>query len=293
MAGLPASPTRRSLLAALGTALVAPRHAVAQSGAVELDTPFVTTPDDVVRQMLDLAGLRSGERLLDLGSGDGRIVIEAARRGARAHGVEIDPRLIERSREAASRAGVAERATFAAEDLFTTDFTGHDVVTMYLLPDVNARLAPRLFATLAPGARIVSHDYGLGEWPADVRTEVDAPGKTVGVAKRSTLLRWTVPAKLAGRWQGTAGAERIVLDVAQSWQHVSGTLQRGARAHAFVHQRVEGRTVAIAGLGGRGAPRSLRLVAVADGRLAGELHAPTGAWPVVLLRDGAAAAGAR
>lgn len=182
----------RGLLAAAALACV---QAQAQPAPVDLDTPFVTTPDNVVRAMLDLAALRPGERLIDLGSGDGRIVIEAARRGAVAHGVEIDPRLVARSREAAQRAGVAARATFATQDLFETDFASADVVTMYLLPDVNAKLAPRLFATLKPGARIVSHDYGLGEWPPEQTLEVEAPGKTVGMIKRSKVMLWTVPVR--------------------------------------------------------------------------------------------------
>jgi SAM-dependent methyltransferase len=180
----------RGLLAAAALACV---QAQAQPAPVDLDTPFVTTPDNVVRAMLDLARLRPGERLIDLGSGDGRIVIEAARRGAFAHGVEIDPRLVARSREAAQRAGVEARATFATQDLFETDFASADVVTMYLLPDVNAKLAPRLFASLKPGARIVSHDYGLGERPPEQTLEVEAPGKTVGVIKRSTVMLWTIP----------------------------------------------------------------------------------------------------
>jgi SAM-dependent methyltransferase len=178
----------RGLLAAVALACAqAQAQAQSQPATVDLDTPFVTTPDAVVSAMLDLARVAPGERLVDLGSGDGRIVIEAARRGALAHGVEIDPRLVERSREAAQRAGLSARATFATQDLFETGFAQADVVTMYLLPDVNARLAPRLYATLAPGARIVSHDYGLGDWPPDADLEVDAPGKTVGMTKRSRL----------------------------------------------------------------------------------------------------------
>jgi len=187
---------RRALAFAAGSALLAAARARGQPATVDLDTPYVITPDNVVGAMLDLAALRAGERLIDLGSGDGRIVIEAARRGAIAHGVEIDPRLVALSRDAAARAGISARATFAAQDLFETDVSAADVVTLYLLPDVNARLAPRLMATLRPGARIVSHDYGLGDWPADATIEVDAPGKTVGVAKRSTLMLWTVAARV-------------------------------------------------------------------------------------------------
>ncbi|GIK87709.1 MAG: methyltransferase [Betaproteobacteria bacterium] len=244
----------------------------AQSGAPDLDTPYVTTPDNVVRAMLDLAGVRAGERLLDLGSGDGRIVVAAARRGAVAHGVEIDPRLVAASRENARAAGLEARATFAAQDLFETDYAGTDVVTMYLLPDVNARLAPRLYATLRPGARIVSHDYGLGDWPADATIEVDAPGKTVGVAKRSTLHRWTVPAKVGGGWSGGAGAEAVALELAQAWQSVSGTLRWRGRTLRIAERRIEGTRVDLVADGGAGSV-TLRLAAIGDGRLAGELLA--------------------
>ena len=271
----------RSLLAAVALACM---QSHAQPATVDLDTPFVTTPDNVVRAMLDLAALRAGERLIDLGSGDGRIVIEAARRGATAHGVEIDPRLVAHSRDAAVRASVAERATFATQDLFETDFAAADVVTMYLLPDVNARLAPRLFATLRPGARIVSHDYGLGAWPADTTIEVDAPGKTVGVVKRSTLMLWTVPAKVAGGWSGPAGGVPLALELEQSWQRVSGTLRWRGRDYRFADQRIEGTAIALdVATEGRDA-LSLRLRSTHDAQLAGEVREGHAAPREVLLR---------
>ena len=136
-------------------------------------TPFVVSPDAVVERMLYLAQPKAGERLVDLGSGDGRIVIEAAKRfGARGLGVDIDPRLVELARGNAKRAGVEALASFEVRDLFETDLRGVGVVTMYLLPEVNLQLLPRLVDQLKPGARIVSHDYDLGPWPFDEMIEI-------------------------------------------------------------------------------------------------------------------------
>src|SRR5687767_11052147 len=131
-------------------------------------TPYVVTPEAVVERMLYLAAPKAGERLVDLGSGDGRIVIEAAKRyGTRGLGVDIDPRLVKLATENAKRAGVESLASFEVRDLFETDLRGVGVVTMYLLPEVNRKLLPRLIDQLKPGARIVSHDYDLGPWPFD------------------------------------------------------------------------------------------------------------------------------
>ena len=183
--------TRRSML---GAALAVPTVALAQSldATKELDTPFVTTPQNVVDAMLDLAQVRAGDRLLDLGSGDGRIVITAAKRfGVPGLGVEIDPRLVERARQGAVREGVADKARFEIQDLFETDLTQATVITLYLLPDVNEMLKPRLMK-LKPGTRVVSHDWGMRDWPAEREIVVEAPGKTVGLAKSSKLTLWIV-----------------------------------------------------------------------------------------------------
>jgi SAM-dependent methyltransferase len=273
----------RGVAAALATGVLVPGRALAQR-TLDLDTPFVVTPDNVVEAMLNLGKVSAGDRLIDLGSGDGRIVIAAALRGARAHGVEIDTRLVARSLERAKAAGVADRATFAAEDLFETDFSRADVVTMYLLPDVNAKLAPKLYATLRPGARIVSHDYGLGDWPADARIVVAAPDKTVNVDKRSALMLWVVPAKLAGRWEGRAGAAPFTLELAQAWQRVSGQLAWRGREHAFADRGMEGERLVLS-LEGGGAPALTLAVHARGDRLEGELREGGGAaWPVSAQR---------
>lgn len=184
---------RRACLSALAALpwIAQPTIARAQSDSA-LDVPFVTTPQNVVDAMLALAEVGPGDRLLDLGSGDGRIVITAAQRwGIEATGVEIDPALIERARAQAQRAGVAHRARFIEADLFRIDLTQATVITMYLLPDVNLLLRPRL-QQLRPGTRLVSHDWDMGDWEPDRTVLVDAPDKPVGLRKQSRLMLWTV-----------------------------------------------------------------------------------------------------
>ena len=158
----------------------------------ELDVPYVTTPQNVVDAMLQLAEVGPNDRLLDLGSGDGRIVITAARRfGTTGLGIEIDPTLVELSRRNASREGVAQQARFIVADLMTADFGRFNVITMYLLPDVNLLLRPKL-RRLPAGTRIVSHDWDMGDWLPERTVEVVAPDKRVGLRKVSRLMRWTV-----------------------------------------------------------------------------------------------------
>ncbi|HYL89340.1 MAG TPA: class I SAM-dependent methyltransferase, partial [Burkholderiales bacterium] len=144
-------------------ALVAPAApAWAQSWGWDDGTvPYVQTPMEIVERMLRMAEVRPGDSVIDLGSGDGRIVIEAAKRGARGLGVDLDPGLVKLAGRNALAAGVADRARFEVRDIFQTDLSGATVVTMYLLPDFNAKLLPRLVA-LKPGTRIVSHDGGIG-----------------------------------------------------------------------------------------------------------------------------------
>lgn len=166
------------------------------------DVPFVRTPSPVVDAILELAEVGPEDRLVDLGSGDGRIVIAAAKRfGTRGLGVEIVPRLVEQARSDAAAAGVDDRTTFLTQDLFDTDLSGASVVTLYLLPDVNLALRPRLLETLAPGARVVSHDWDMGDWRPDRSVTVAAPGKPVGPRQQSTLHLWVIPARIDGDWR--------------------------------------------------------------------------------------------
>jgi len=151
--------------------------------AGHLDAPYAATPPPVVEAMLDLAGLRPGERLLDLGCGDGRIAIAGAARGAQATGIDIDPVRVAAATAAARAAGLAERAFFRCEDLFAAPLAGVDVVTMYLLAHVNAWLAPRLRAEALPGTRIVSHAFPIRDW---------TPARTRRVGEAALYL-WIVP----------------------------------------------------------------------------------------------------
>jgi SAM-dependent methyltransferase len=137
------------------------------------DIHFVPTPEAVVEAMLDLAGVAANDVVYDLGSGDGRIVIAAARRGARGVGVELDPRLVADARTSAARAGVAGRVAFIEGDIFEADISGATVVTLYLLTSINERLQPKLMRELAPGTRVVSHQFNMGDWVPDEQRIVD------------------------------------------------------------------------------------------------------------------------
>ena len=196
-----ADSSRRRFLAAGAALLATPVTQVARAFDDGV-TPFVVTPSLVVERMLYLAAPKAGDYLMDLGCGDGRIVIEAAKRGASGFGVDIDPKLVEWSREGARRAGVSDRATFEVRDLFETDLSKATIVTMYLLPEVNLQLRPRLIQMLRPGTRIVSHDYDLGDWVPDETIDVRTPDKLVGPVGRSKVMLWVVPANLRGRWTG-------------------------------------------------------------------------------------------
>jgi SAM-dependent methyltransferase len=185
---------RKALIAAIqisctAMALVAV-FAIARVGALQGSlAPFIATPLDVVDRMLRFADVGPSDTVYDLGSGDGRIVIEAARTfGARGVGLDIDPALIERATANAKAAGVADRVTFRLQDAMTADVSEASVVTLYLLAASNVKLRPRLQAQLRPGARIVAHNFGIGDWePQKVETFVDAGGGT------RTLMLWRIP----------------------------------------------------------------------------------------------------
>jgi SAM-dependent methyltransferase len=180
------------------------------------DVPFVPTPMVVVDEMLKLANVGPDDFVMDLGSGDGRVVIAAAKKfGARGIGVELDQHLLIQSEERARQAGVEARVKFSEQDIFKTDLSPATVITMYLFPDVNRRLRERLL-TLKPGTRIVSHDYDLGDW---------RPDRTSTIRKKVFL--WIVPAQVAGRWQirlGLPPIERLIeVEFTQRYQEVSGS----------------------------------------------------------------------
>ncbi|WP_291386294.1 MULTISPECIES: methyltransferase domain-containing protein [Achromobacter] len=178
------------------------------------DVIWVPTPQSLVDKMLDMAKVTPKDRLMDLGSGDGRTVITAAQRGLTAQGIEYNPDLVELSRQNAKRAGVAERATFVAQDLFTTDLSKADVITMFLLSTINEKLRPKLLE-LPAGTRVVSNTFRMGDWEPDASETVTENCQTY-----CTALLWIVPAKVQGKWD--LGGQTLQLD--QHYQVLSGKL---------------------------------------------------------------------
>jgi trans-aconitate methyltransferase len=177
----PQARRRTLLLSAAGLALAPPRLAWSQDAAVppKLDVPFVPTPQEVVDRMLALAKIARTDTLYDLGCGDGRIVVTAAKRyGAQGVGIDLNPERIAEARTNAKKAGVENRVKFKVADLFETDLSPASVVSLYLLPDVNLKLRPRLWSQLKPGSRIVSHAFDMGpDWPPERTVQVD--GRTI------------------------------------------------------------------------------------------------------------------
>ena len=186
----------------------------AAPSAADLEVPYVPTPRPVVAAMLDLAGVGPDDFLIDLGSGDGRIAIMAAQRGARALGVDLDPERVAEASAAARHAQVETSARFRRQDLFATPLREASVVTLYLLPQVNLRLRPRLLTELRPGTRVVSHAFAMGDWRPDEHREVDG----------ANIYLWIVPAAAGGRWALVDGAAERRLEIDQRFQQLSGTL---------------------------------------------------------------------
>jgi SAM-dependent methyltransferase len=214
---------RRRLALAL-LFLLAPLGALrAQQGVG--DVVYVPTPQVAVDAMLRMAEVGPADYVIDLGSGDGRVVIGAAKRGARGLGVDLDRHLLEVATEAARREGVTAHTAFREQNLFDTDLAPATVVTSYLLPDINLKLRPKLLA-LAPGTRVVAHDYHMGDWLPDDRETLSVPEKKVGRAGTSYIYLWYVPARVAGRWQAGIpfGGKTATLDLAleQRFQRLTG-----------------------------------------------------------------------
>jgi hypothetical protein len=209
-------------------ALLAP--ASAQPAGPRLDVPFVPTPPQVVERMLELAQVTKDDFLIDLGSGDGRIPIAAAKRGARAFGVDIDPKRIAEARENAKTAGVTDKVNFNEQNLFDTKIGDASVLTMYLLWHINLELRPRILSELKPGTRVVSHAFDLGDWEADRHDVIDG----------RHIYMWVVPAQVAGRWQVQHGPRQFIVDLEQKHQRVSGTATVDGKASALQSVRVNG-----------------------------------------------------
>ena len=222
------------------------------------DVPFIPTPPAVVDAMLELAGVGREDYVIDLGSGDGRIVIAAAKKGgARGTGVEIDGALVGAARREAQREGVAGRVEFKEQNLFTTDIGHATVVTMYLYPRLMMQLRPRLFAELRPGTRIVSHDFDMEGWPPDARVTVPVPDKPYGPPSSEVYL-WLMPANAAGAWKWRSPDGAAVVDyeltLLQTFQMLDGQALVGGQPGRLKGGRMRGdqiRLMLTAEAGGR------------------------------------------
>jgi hypothetical protein len=217
---------------ALAQAQKAPSSYKPSVGQEGKDVVWVPTPQALVDKMLDMAKVTPKDFLIDLGSGDGRTVITAAKRGLRAMGIEYNPDMVELSKENAAKEGVTDRAQFMKADLFQSDFSKATVITMFLLPDINLRLRPKIL-DLKPGTRIVSNTFTMGDWEAD---ETGSPENCDG--SWCTALLWIVPAKVAGTHKLPQGE----LTLKQTFQMLSGTLHANGKT-VPVEGRVRGEEV--------------------------------------------------
>jgi hypothetical protein len=230
-----------SLLAMAGAAALAQTQTQAPSATYEptvgqegKDVVWVPTPQALVDKMLDMAKLTPNDYIIDLGSGDGRTVITAAKRGARAHGIEYNPDMVELSKRNAQKEGVTGKATFERADLFKSDFSRANVITMFLLPDINIKLRPQIL-NMKPGTRVVSNSFTMGDWSADETASVGN-----GCSSWCTAYLWIVPAKVEGTWKLPQGE----LTLKQDFQMLSGTLRADGKTLPLRDARMRGNEIA-------------------------------------------------
>ena len=218
------------LLLMIGPAVAGagPGEDLPKSGQPGKDVVWVPSPTSMVEKLLDMARVTPQDYVIDLGSGDGRSVIAAAKRGARAHGIEYDAGLVQLSKRAAAQSGLGDRATFANADVFESDFSKASVIFLFLTPEMNIRLRPKLLR-LKPGTRVVANTFGLGDWNADQTSVVS------GCERWCTARLWIVPAKVAGNWKMPQGE----LMLKQFYQTFSGTL-KGANGTTAIAGRLRG-----------------------------------------------------
>jgi hypothetical protein len=230
---------RGALAGALPAALV-----VTIALASDARVPYVPTPQGVVDRMLEMAKVGPADYLVDLGSGDGRIVVTAAKKhGARGFGVDLNPDRIKEANDNARRAGVTDKVSFQQRNLFDADLSLATVITMYLLPRVNLELRPKLLA-LAPGTRIVSHDFDMGDWKADAETTMRDESKFGGAGGESDIYLWIVPEKAAGTWRwqtkiaGKPQSYEIRLE--QKYQVITGSVWLAGRTATLREAKLRG-----------------------------------------------------
>lgn len=239
--------TRLTFCAALFLAAVAQaqKEYVPEARQPGKDVIWLPSPNEVVDQMLRAAQLKPRDILIDLGSGDGRIVMAAARIGANALGIEYNPDLVEFSKRAARKAGVASKARFVRGDIFQTDFSRATVITMYLLAPLNERLKPTLLA-LKPGTRIVSYQFQMGEWEPDEVTEIDG---------HHPIYLWIVPAQASGIWTLQMEGKRYEMVIEQKFQKIRGSVRWRAVRVGMREARLRGDRIRFALVGEDGVQR--------------------------------------
>jgi len=196
------------------------------------DVIWVPTPDSLIQAMLDVAKVTPEDYVMDLGSGDGRIVIAAAKRGARAVGFEFNPDMVALSRRNAEAAGVSGKATFVNADIFESDFSKATVITMYLLPQLNLKLRPTLLS-YKPGTRVVSHAFTMGEWSADQTVEQEG----------RTAYLWIVPAQVEGTWACKMSTGVAELNLTQQFQNAQGTLKWNGKVLTLSGVKIDGNRI--------------------------------------------------
>jgi SAM-dependent methyltransferase len=239
-----------------------------KSGQAGKDVIWVPTPLEIVEAMLDMAGVKAGDKLVDLGAGDGRIAIAAAKRGANATGIEYNPDMVALSQRNAAKEGV-KNARFIQGDIFQSDFSDADVVTMYLLPALNERLRPQLL-DMKPGTRLASHQFTMGNWKPDARQSV------VG----HEALFWVVPAKVAGTWQvdyrvpDAQGDLR--LDLKQEYQDLEARATWGTAQATVSDVKLTGGNIQFAVADGRGGVHRFAGTAGHDGKMSGTVKDASG-----------------
>jgi SAM-dependent methyltransferase len=203
-------------------------------GQAGKDVIWVPTPQNIVDGMLDMAEAKPGDYVIDLGSGDGRTVITAAKRGIKALGIEYNPNMVELSRRNAAKEGVADRARFVRGDIFKTDFSKATVLTLYLLPRLNIRLRPTILK-MRPGTRVSSHSFTMDDWEAD--DGINSAGEKC--KEHCSAYFWVVPARVAGTWRIRQGTLRLD----QKFQRFTGTLRSGGQTHKIEDGRVRGEAI--------------------------------------------------
>lgn len=235
-------PAATLLAAALTAVLTLSLPARAQVNA----GPYVPSPDSAVAEMLKMASITPKDFVIDLGSGNGKIVLTAAKiYGASGFGVEIQDNLVKESNEAAKKEGVSERVKFITQDLFKTDISRATVLTMYLLPDTVNMLSDKLQKELRPGTRVLSHDYGLKDWQYEEYKQYDLEEKVnISGVKTTIIYLYVVPARVAGNWNvrlpAALGKQAVTLNLKQKVQAVTGMARVGAREVAFMDMKLRG-----------------------------------------------------